>query len=238
MRLRPRRMLIRFTSAVLRGLYRLFGGLDVSGLENIPKEGAALLVSNHLSWADPPALRAIIRRSCWFMANDFLFRIPVLGRLLPIYGAFPVRRGSLDRQALKEAEKHLKDGDLVVIFPEGGTSLTGRLVPFEGGPALLALRNNVPVIPIGITGSDKVLPMNAPYPRYARGGVRIKFGPPVDPEGVEPSLPQRDRIEALTEILHCAVAQLLPAEYLPEGEASYSSPITRTSVSSHTPNRS
>src|SRR5687768_9007781 len=94
-------LLIRCTSVTLRGLYRLSGGFQVRGLENIPPEGAAIIAPNHLSWADPPALRAVIRRKTWFMGNHDLFEIPVIGRLLPLYGGFPVERGTLDREAVR-----------------------------------------------------------------------------------------------------------------------------------------
>jgi 1-acyl-sn-glycerol-3-phosphate acyltransferase len=216
MTLRPRRLLIRVTSATGRGLFRLLGGFRVKGLENVPKDGPAILAPNHLSWADPPAIRSVIRRTCWFMANEFLFRVPILGRLIPLYGAFPLERGKFDRDALRRAENHLKDGDLVCIFPEGGTTLTGRLVPFEGGVALLAIRNDAPVIPVGITGTDRVLPISAPYPRFARGGVTVTFGPPIYPGDIDPSLPRRRRVDLLTERIYQAVASLLPPEYLPE----------------------
>jgi 1-acyl-sn-glycerol-3-phosphate acyltransferase len=150
------------------------------------------------------------------MANDFLFRIPVMGWLLPFYGAFPVIRGRLDREALRRAEQHLEDGDLVCIFPEGGTSITGRLVPFEGGVALLALRRGVPIVPLAVTGTDRVLSSSNPVPRFARGGVTVRFGPTIDPADIAPDCPRRDRIEAITQRIYDAVASLLPPEYLPE----------------------
>jgi 1-acyl-sn-glycerol-3-phosphate acyltransferase len=153
------------------------------------------------------------------MANDFLFRIPVLGPLLPHYGAFPVARGTLDREAIRRAEAYLKDEDLLCMFPEGGTTITGVLYPFEGGAALLALRNNAPLIPVGITGTDKFLPMRPPYyPRYVRGGIRIVFGPPLYPGDVDPGLPRKQRVAVLTQRLHDAVAALLPPGYLPDPE--------------------
>jgi len=208
--------LIQFNSWWLRGLFRLMGGLRVFGLEHLPESGPALLAANHLSWADPPVLRCLIRRTCWFMGNDFLFRIPLLGPLLPMHGAFPVSRGKLDRDALREAEQHLADGDLVVLFPEGGTTITGTLYPFEGGAALLALRANVPIIPIAITGTDRVLPRHPPFfPRPARGGVTVTFGPPLHPDDVDPSLPRRERLDALTARLYRTIAGMLPEEYIP-----------------------
>lgn len=198
------------------GLYRLLGGLRAEGQENIPATGAAILAPNHLSWTDPPALGLVIPRNCWFMANDFLFRIPVMGKLIPYLRAFPVHRGRLDRDALRTAEEHLKNQDLLCVFPEGGTTITGVLYPFEGGVALLALRNNVPIVPVAITGSDKVLPMKEPYRlHYARGGIRIRFGKPIHPSEIGADLPRRERVDLITAQLYHAVAELLPPEYLP-----------------------
>lgn len=198
------------------GLYRLFGGLRAEGQENIPSTGGAILAPNHLSWTDPPALGMMIPRTCWFMANDFLFRIPVMGKIIPYLRAFPVHRGRLDRDALRTAEEHLKDGDLLCVFPEGGTTITGVLYPFEGGVALLALRNNVPVVPVAITGSDKMLPMKEPYRlHYTPGGIRIRFGKPIHPDEIDPALPRRERVDLFTARLYHAVADLLPPDYLP-----------------------
>lgn len=212
-----RALLLRATSGLLRFLFRLAGGLRVRGLEHIPATGPVIVASNHLSWADPPLLRAVLPRDARFMANDFLFRISVLGPVIRLYGAFPVHRGRLDRAALRQAESYLRQGELVCIFPEGGTTVTGRLVPFEGGVALLALRTGAPIVPAAITGTDRVLPTDPPMiPRYARGGVGIVFGPPLDPRTIDPSLPRREQVERLTRRLYAAVAAMLPPEYLPE----------------------
>ncbi len=197
----------------VRGLYRLLGGFHASGAENVPARGACILASNHLSWADPPAVRIGISRPCWFMANDFLFRVPVLGPLIRFFNAFPVRRGVVDREAIRKADELLQAGELLVIFPEGGTTITGRLVPFEGGPAMLALRNNVPIVPVGLAGTDKVLPREPSLPRWARGGTTVVYGKPIHPDDIDPSLPRRERMDLLTERLYWAVHQLIPAEY-------------------------
>jgi 1-acyl-sn-glycerol-3-phosphate acyltransferase len=211
--------LVHGTSVLLRGAYRLLGGLRVRGVEHLPKTGAAIVASNHLSWADPPALRSVIRRRCWFMGNHDLFDLPAVGKLLPLFGGFPVVRsddpGRADRSALKVAEQHLKDGDLLCVFPEGGTTVTGTLHPFEGGVALLALRNNVPIVPVAITGTDRMWPPEASRPRYARGGVSLTFGPPIHPSDIPAGLPRRERMERLTVRLYDAIAAMLPPEYVP-----------------------
>lgn len=212
----PNRPFIRLSRFLFRVTYTLLGGAHVEGLELVPAEGAALLCPNHLSWADPPAIQLQLPRTCWFMANDFLFRIPILGKCLPQWGAFPVRRGAVDRQALREAEMHLRSGDLVCVFPEGGTSVTGRLVPFERGPATLALRCNVPVIPCVVLNTDRMLPMRPPYiPRYTPGGVTVRFGPLIRLEEIDPALSRKERIELLTRRMEEAVLAMLPERYHP-----------------------
>lgn len=206
------------TNALLpigRGIYRLFGGFHASGQEHIPASGGVILAPNHRSWADPPAVRLSVRRDCWFMANDFLFRIPFVGWFIRTFGAFPVKRGAMDRDAIRHAENYLKEGDLVCMFPEGGTTITGTLYPFEGGVALIAIRNNVPIVPVAIVGSDNILPADKFIPRYARGGVTVKFGPPIYPAEIAPELPRRERIDHVTQLLYERVAALLPEEYVP-----------------------
>ncbi|MCC2668031.1 MAG: 1-acyl-sn-glycerol-3-phosphate acyltransferase [Armatimonadetes bacterium] len=210
------RGVLRPAELAVRGLYQALGGFRVEGVENIPPTGGVILAPNHLSWADPPAIYMATRRKCWFMANEFLFRIPVLGKLIPIVGAFPVHRGRVDRDAIRIAEQHLKEQDLLCVFPEGGTTITGTLYPFESGVALLSLRTGAPIVPVGITGTDKLLPMQPPHRlHYVRGGVRVRFGKPIHPDEVDPALPRKERMEALTQRLYLAVAALLPPEYLP-----------------------
>lgn len=205
--------LIRVLSGPARGAYRLLGGFRVSGAENVPETGGCILASNHLSWADPPAVQLAVNRPLRYMANDFLFRIPVLGALIRYFGAFPVRRGVLDKEAIRRAEAALRAGDALVIFPEGGTTVTGRLVPLEGGVAMLALRAGVPVVPIGLGGTDRVLPRRLTFPRWARGGVQVKIGKPIHPSEIDPALPRRQRMDALTERLYWAIDALIPEEY-------------------------
>src|SRR2546425_12058887 len=100
MRLDPYRLNTRTSTAVLRGLFRLFGGLDVRGLEHVPSTGPAIIATNHISLADGPALRAAMDRPTWFLAKAYLFDIPVLGRLFLFHGAFPIKQGDPDAAAM------------------------------------------------------------------------------------------------------------------------------------------
>jgi len=216
--MRPKDPGVHTVRFLVRSLFRVLGGYHVYGKENLPRSGAAILAPNHLSWADPPAVRVTIRRLTWFMAGDFLFKIPILSSLIRFFDAFPVNQERVDREAIRKAEACLKQGDLLCVFPEGATSPTGRLMSFEGGVALLALRNDVPVIPVGIWGTEKVLPNDNRYPHFARGGVSVRFGPPIFPADIDPSLPRKERMDELTRRMFHAVAELLPPEYRPAPE--------------------
>lgn len=153
---RPAREVSDVTYAILRWLFRLVFRVvfrwRVRGAERIPRTGPLLVCSNHISWWDPPLIGCIMPRRIYFMAKEEIFRWPVLGPLFPRFGAFPVRRGEPDRQAVRTALDHLAEGRAVGIFPEGTRSRTGELRPAQPGAALLAVRSRVPILPIAIKG--------------------------------------------------------------------------------------
>lgn len=152
-----------FFQLVFSVLYRW----DVRGREHVPAEGPVLICANHIAWWDPPLVGTAMPRPVFFMAKEELFRYPVLGTLLPRVGAFPVRRGTADRRALKTALEHLAQGRAVGIFPEGTRSRDGRLLPAEPGAALLAVRSRAPVVPVAICG---------PYRPFRP--IRVRIGEP------------------------------------------------------------
>lgn len=139
-----------------RVLFRLVFALvfrwDVQGREHMPPSGPVLVCANHISWWDPPLVGCLFDRRVYFMAKEEIFRWPVLGPLLPRVGAFPVRRGTADRQALRTALEHLAAGRVVGIFPEGTRSRSGELLPAEPGAAMLAVKSRAPILPVAISG--------------------------------------------------------------------------------------
>lgn len=156
---------------------RIFGRWKVIGRENIPKRGGALLCGNHVSYIDPSALAAGATRQVCFMAKLELFQIPVLGFLIRGAGTFPVKRGTADRGALRKAIELLQSGQLVGIFPEGTRSLDGELKPPEAGAAMIALRAKVPVIPVALINTRKLLPPHSFFFRFSR--IKVVYGRPV-----------------------------------------------------------
>lgn len=160
----------RLMRGLVRAYLRLVHRLRVTGLENLPGEGPVVLCANHRSYLDPPLLGCAIPRAVHFMAKEELFRIPCLGPFIRAMGAFPVRRGLADRQAIRTALAHLEAGKVVGVFPEGRRTRHGAPVGTgQPGAALLALRTGAPVIPAAIVTSYR------PF-----RPVEVRLGPPVD----------------------------------------------------------
>lgn len=144
---------------------KVVGRLHIIGRENVPATGGVVLAANHTSYMDPPLVGTTTSRPVWYMAKSELFDVPVLGPIIRRVHAFPVKRGSADRQALRYAHELLTSGKALTIFFEGGRSTDGRLLPPELGPAMIALRAGVPIVPIAIINADHLLPHG--------GGVRF-----------------------------------------------------------------
>jgi 1-acyl-sn-glycerol-3-phosphate acyltransferase len=198
--------------AALRGAYRLLGRLRVEGAENVPRAGPVILAPNHVSAADWPAVGVAAPRTLWFMAKEELFAIPVLGPLIRICRAFPVRRDSADRAAFRLTEALLARGEAVVIFPEGRVSEDARLQPLKQGLALLALRTGATVVPVGLLGTERLLPYGKEIPRPVREPVVVRFGPPIPLEDLRDgrrAAPSRGALDAATERLAAAIRALL-----------------------------
>lgn len=195
--------------AGLRLVFRLCGGFRVEGTANVPATGGVLLIANHVSYADPPALGAATPRPTWFMAKAPLFRSPVLGWVLRFGRAFPVDQEGIDRHALRHAQELLTRGEVVTIFPEGGTGPTGELQPFFPGFAAIALRAAVPVVPVALIGTNRVVPFDRLLPRPAPGGVLVRFGPPLDLSQPPAELDRHARLDWAVQTVRGAIAGLL-----------------------------
>lgn len=191
---------------ILRILLFLLTRWQVSGRENIPKQGAVLVVSNHLSLADPPLLNLVLNRPVRFMAKKNLFRFKVIGNFMLGLGAFPVYRGRPDRKAFRQAEQVLADGLMLVIFPEGTRSRSRQLRQAFPGPSLIALRSGAPIVPVGITGTD-ILEHGMGI--LTRPRVKVNIGRPFH-------LPENAKELTKTELtiyIMEHIAELLPEQY-------------------------
>lgn len=177
-----------------RLLVRLYR-LRVTGAENVPATGA-ILAGNHVSHLDPALLWSISPRPARFVAKAELWEIGPLGWLLERLWAFPVKRASADREMISTATRLLEAGELLGMFPEGTRSRddADELGPAHGGVAFLALRAGVPVVPVGIAGTEAALPPGAKMLRLVP--VSIVIGQPVWPNRFEGG--RKERMEAMT----------------------------------------
>jgi len=182
---------------------------EIRGTENVPTEGPLIVIANHLNIADPPILSASLQRRIVYMAKEESFRHPIQGPLVRGFGAFPVRRGQLDRRALRWSQQTLKEGLALGMFPEGTRSKTATLQPARSGTALIALRSGAPILPVGITGTEKILGVS-----FIFGRVRIivNIGKPFTLPPVDGKL-TKAQLASTTEVIMRRVAELLPESY-------------------------
>lgn len=187
-------------------------GFRLEGRDREPPSGPLIIVCNHVSDLDPLIIGASLRRRVHFMAKVELFRPPLLRWWITACGAFPVRRGEADRQALRTARAILERGGALVMFPEGTrASHLHDLRSPEPGAALLALRTGATILPVAVIGSDTVLPKGAR--RLARGTIRVRVGMPIRIDGTTRAAAagraDRDRIETVGRQFMGVIARLL-----------------------------
>mgnify|MGYP001320403539 CR=1 FL=1 len=195
---------------IVRLLLFLLIRWQVRGRENVPDQGAILVVANHLSVFDPPLLGAGLGRRVVFMAKEELFHPRFQGYFIRSLGAFPVRRGGRDRKALSQAGRVLADGLALVMFPEGRRSKNAQLQPAFAGSALIALRSGVPVIPVGITGTERIKGV-AWWLRRPR--VIVNVGCPFYLPSAGSSPVTKVELTRLADYMMGRVAELLPQQY-------------------------
>ncbi len=143
---------------------------EITGLENLPKNGSYILAANHQSYADPPLVGSCIKKKIYYIAKKELFRIPVFGWLIKKMNAFPVDRELADAGALKNALKILQSGNILLVFPEGTRYKPGKIRKLKNGAAMLSIASNSPVVPVAIVNSDKLFKFKK---------LKVKFGLPM-----------------------------------------------------------
>ncbi|MCA9844849.1 MAG: lysophospholipid acyltransferase family protein [Dehalococcoidia bacterium] len=193
---------------LLRGVLWVVGRWTVTGREHIPPEGGLIVVSNHLSNADPPILgAAVASRRLRFMAKQELFKLP-LGIVPRAYGAFPVRRFDADVGALLNAERILKRGEVLAMFPEGTRSRTGKIGEPHPGTALIALRSGAPIICCSITGTEA---LHNPLNLLKKPRITVTMKPLARFEPVRK--PTEQQVQDAMNIIFDAILAYLPTEY-------------------------
>ncbi len=168
------RLYYRICRFICQMMFLLYCRGRVFGLRNVPQTGGVLLVCNHQSFLDPVLATLAAHREGNYMARDTLFENPLLRRLIESLNAFPVRRGSADIAAVKQTLRRLRDGKLVVIFPEATRTRDGRIGQIQSGFASVAKRARAAIVPVLIDGAFEVWPRWRKLPRPGR--ITVTYG--------------------------------------------------------------
>ena len=185
-------------------LNRILFRTTVTPAGRVPAEGPVIIAPVHRSNVDFFVAAELTDRKLHYMAKDSLWKVGLLARLLPPLGAFPVHRGSADREALRRAEQVLAAGEVLILFPEGERRVGPVVSDLHEGVAFLAARTGATVVPVGIGGSASVMPKGAKLPRPRK--IHLEVGDPLPPpertgSGRVPRSRIHQRTEELTGIL-------------------------------------
>jgi 1-acyl-sn-glycerol-3-phosphate acyltransferase len=184
--------------------FRWYARLKVEGEENVPLTGPVIVAANHRSMLDVPLLVLACPRPVTFMAKQELFRGPLLGWVFHVLGGFPVRRDIADVRAMDTGLAVLQKGDVLGLYPEGRRSKSGEMLPFLKGAAWLALKVGAPIVPCGISGTERT----GRYPDI-RKRVEIAFGPRIEVESVDDPRQRRERADEITTRLLEGIASIV-----------------------------
>jgi 1-acyl-sn-glycerol-3-phosphate acyltransferase len=185
---------------IVRALAGFLAPWSLEGAERIPRAGGYIVVANHVNWKDPPWIEFALGRAIRYMGKRELFQVPVLGFVLRSIGAFPVRRGEVDRVALQMAESVIAAGQPLGFFPEGHRSESGALIRGRSGVGHIALKTNAPIILIAVIGTRR-----ARLGAFWRRDILLRVGEPFRAS----DLGTHDA-QAVTETIMRRLAALLP----------------------------
>ena len=164
---------------IILPIYKFIFRGKLIGRENIPQKGAFIMVSNHGSLLDPPLLGHAIGRNISFMAKSELFRIPLLGFIIKSCGAYPVKRGIVDKTTIKTACEKLLNNNSIGIFIDGTRQKDGRVNKPKQGAALLSFKNQKMLLPVAIINSNRLVRLKFFIPFFTK--IVIKVGKPIHP---------------------------------------------------------
>jgi 1-acyl-sn-glycerol-3-phosphate acyltransferase len=199
----------RFANWALRFVMTLLLDYEVEGLERLPAEGPLIIVQNHMISIDTVIAAAFVEREIMGMSKVENYHNPVLGFFFKLYGTFPVRRGEVDRQALRTALRVLKEGKVLMAAPEGTRSKTNTLQKGKDGLSYIAVRSGAPIVPVAVWGQELFWKQLS---RLRRTKVDVVFGPPFVFEPGAGKL-TREQLSQMTDEMMYRIAVLLPEQY-------------------------
>lgn len=210
-RLTPLRLAFRrFSHGLIKLVAWACTRIEIGGLENIPRDGPILIVINHLGDADVPALISSLPFTPDALAKIELYDLPILGKLIDLYGVIWLHRGKPDKRALRAALDGLAEGRRIIIAPEGRYSLTGTLEEGSGGAAFLAYKSGAPILPIAITGTENEAVYSS-LKLFKRARVHIRVGKIFRLE--EQVSTRREAMNEGTMRIMAEIRSLLPEKY-------------------------
>ncbi|MEG6616251.1 lysophospholipid acyltransferase family protein [Peptococcaceae bacterium 1198_IL3148] len=191
-------MFYNLARVVMRLVLLILRRWRVLGLNNLPRQGGVVVVSNHTSYWDPVAVGCALNRPIHYMAKSELFNNLLFATLIRGLKAFPVERGKSDRNAIRYAVNLLMTGQMIGVFPEGTRSTSGELQRAHLGAAMLAFKANVPIVPVAIVGAKGVL-----------GKLSVIIGSPIPLPEYEGSRPSREQLENYSQQVMNQLSQLI-----------------------------
>jgi 1-acyl-sn-glycerol-3-phosphate acyltransferase len=191
-----------FARAVVLSVFKVVFRVRVVGKGRVPTQGAYILAPSHRSILDVPFAAYVTPRTVRFLAKDDLFRSSFGRKLFDALGAVEVERGTADRGAMRVLERVLERGEPVAIFPEGTRRSGPEITELFAGAAFLSVKFGVPIVPVGIGGSEHILPKGKVLPRIHR--VAVSVGEPLDPPVLE-GRARRRAAKLLTEQLQASL---------------------------------
>ncbi|SHN77997.1 lysophospholipid acyltransferase family protein [Desulfitobacterium chlororespirans] len=192
--------LYQFLKRMFRLQFRVMGW-KIHGVENLPKGGPVIIVSNHVSIWDPVVAACSVPRDVSFMAKEELFANPLLGGIFRRLGAFPVKRGQGDTSAIRNSLKVLKEGKVLGLFPEGTRSKTGEMQKGFPGMILLMEKSQAPIVPVRVNGTQNL---------FVRGWghLEVIVGKPIFPEQLKAPEGVENRREWAADQIMKAIVEL------------------------------
>ena len=203
------KFLYRFGHRLAQFCFRAFGRLEIAGAECVPHHGPLIVVCNHLSLNDPPLLVAAIPRPLFFIGKQELFKNPIARFCMRSFHVSPSNRSAAGIDAVRALMQNLERDRAVVIFPEGHRSPDHTLRKGMLGVVYLALKSQAPILPVGVTGTQKFPIWRIPFPLTR---MKANIGPPFTLPVIE-GKPSKAVISSLLDMVMGRIADQLPPEF-------------------------